>query len=114
MLIRVNYQYLKRHPSTPPLYRAGVTYRRTEVWDSIPALYARGYGDCKSLSAALIAELAIKKVEAKPTFRYNPRVVGKPSPKDYHILCQLYAGWEDPSRKLGMGDNEAAYFTKTI
>lgn len=108
MLIRVNIDYLRRHPNTPPLYRAGVTYARTEVWDSIPALYTRRYGDCKSLTAARVAELTVARVDALPTFRFNPRKNGA---KDFHILVQRYGGWEDPSRKLGMGANEAAYFT---
>ncbi len=109
-LIRINIEYLRRHPKTPPLYKAGVTYGRTEVWDSIPALYARRYGDCKSLSAARIAELTVRRVVAQPTFRFNPRKNGA---KDFHILVQTYAGWEDPSRKLGMGSNELAYFTQS-
>lgn len=109
MLVRVNLSYLRRHPATPPLYRAGVTYGRTEVWDSIPALYARRYGDCKSLSAARIAELTIKGVQCQPNFRFAPRPNGA---KDFHILVQSYTGFEDPSRKLGMGKNELAYFAR--
>jgi hypothetical protein len=108
-LIRANLVYLQRRPKTPPLYKAGVVYGRTEVWDSIPALYGRRYGDCKSLSAARIAELLIAGVDAQPVFRWVRRSDGA---KDFHILVQTYSGFEDPSRKLGMGKNENAYFRR--
>lgn len=108
-LIRINLSFLRHHPDTKPLYKAGVVYGRTEIWDPIPALYARRYGDCKSLSAARIAELVNSGVDAQPSFRWNPRPNGA---KDFHILVQTYAGFEDPSRKLGMGKNENAHFIR--
>jgi hypothetical protein len=33
-----------------------------------------------------------------------------PKGQQYHILVQTVGGWEDPSRALGMGRNENAYF----
>jgi len=108
-LVRVDMAYLRNHPNTPALYRAGVVYGRTEVWDPIPALYARRYGDCKSLSAARIAELAVRGVQAQPVFRWVQRSNGA---KDFHILVQTYSGWEDPSKKLGMGANELVHFAR--
>lgn len=104
-LIALNLCYL-RNNRAPSLYRSGVVYRRTTVWDTIPALYARGYGDCKSLSAALIAEKRNRGEKALPTFRWvkdGPRT-------NYHILVQTPEGFEDPSKILGMGKNENAYF----
>lgn len=108
-LIRVNRIYLKRHPRTKPLYRSGVVYGRTEIWDSIPALYSRGYGDCKSLTAALVAEYREHNIPSAPVFRFNPNSDGS---TDYHILVETKTGFEDPSRVLGMGKNENAYFKR--
>ena len=91
----------------PPLYHSGVRYDRTTVWDTTPALYARRYGDCKTLAAARIAELRRAGYFAEPTFRWVPRnkkdVDGV---RDFHILVQTDGGWEDPSKVLGMLENE--------
>ncbi len=105
-LIRLNLAYL-RHHSVPALYQSGVVYGRTEIWDTIPALYARKFGDCKSLTAALIAEYHVKGIEARPVFRFNPRRDGG---LDYHILVQTGNQFEDPSKVLGMGRDENKHF----
>lgn len=107
-LIALNVVWLERHPEKP-LYQAGVTYDRTVEWEPIPALYARGYGDCKSLTAARIAELRMQGIEARPVFRWMPRHDGQ---KDYHILVLTPRGFEDPSRRLGMGKDENKWFRK--
>lgn len=110
-LIAVNRVYLRSH-SVPSLYRSGVVYGRTATWDSIPALYHRGSGDCKSLSAARIAELREQGKKAAPVFRFVTRSNGH---RDFHILVQkgLNDGpelWEDPSKVCGMGRDENAHF----
>jgi len=107
-LVTLNRAYLRTH-AVPPLYRSGVRYGRTSFWEPIPALYKRGYGDCKSLSAALIAEYQMAGIEAKPVFRWVKRSDGT-SGTDYHILVQTAKGWEDPSKVLGMGQNEWKWF----
>lgn len=84
-----------------------MTYARTQVWEPIPALYKRGYGDCKSLTAALIAQYRLAGKKARPVFRFVPRPDGG---TDYHILVQTERGFEDPSKVLGMGKNEVAKF----
>jgi hypothetical protein len=83
-----------------PLYKSGVTYGRTKVWDTIPDLYERQYGDCKSLTAARVAELRLGGKVARPVFRFqqNPQS----GQRDFHILVQRGAEFEDPSRILGM------------
>jgi Transglutaminase-like superfamily len=102
-LIELNCGFLRRHPALP-LYRSGVTYGRTVSWDTIPALYYRKKGDCKSLSAALIAQYRHTGIPADPVFRFNPN----PRKGDnlYHILVQVRKGkvseYEDPSKALGM------------
>ena len=101
-LVSINLVFLRFH-RVRPLYQAGVVYDRTTVWDSIPALYARGYGDCKSLSAARVAELRFQGIDAKPVFRWAKNGQGG---LDYHILVQKVGSWEDPSKVLGMLDNE--------
>jgi hypothetical protein len=102
-LVTINRVYLRRHPRTPKLYDSGVRYVRTQVWDSIPDLLARRYGDCKSLTAMLVAELRQQGEQAKPVFRFarNPHT----HQKDFHIL--VWRGgkdFEDPSRRLGMDE----------
>lgn len=105
-LVRINRVYL-RHHTVKPLYQAGVVYRRTLWWEPIPALYERGWGDCKSLSAAKIAELELQGIPAHPVFRFLPRGGGR---ADYHILIQTPQGFHDPSKVLGMGDDEWSQF----
>ena len=99
-LIAIDRVYLRRYPRTPKLYNSGVRYGRTTVWDSVPDLLARRYGDCKSLTAMLVAEYREAKITAQPVFRFakNPQT----GQKDFHILVRRGRVFEDPSRKLGM------------
>jgi hypothetical protein len=125
-LIRLNVWFL-RHHSCRPLYASGVVYARTDVWEPIPALYSQGYhgtdqmgsrfpamwgvfGDCKSLSAALIAQYRNEGKEASPEFRYTDNSHGR----IFHILVRTAKGFEDPSVKLGMNRHESAYFTRSF
>lgn len=121
-MIALNMSFLRKH-RVPPLYSSGVTYGRTHIWEPISALYLpnktplnrvfwepRGVsggerrGDCKSLATARIAELRLAGKHAEPVFRWAKRPVG--NALDFHILVQTPEGWEDPSRKLGMGKVE--------
>jgi hypothetical protein len=104
-LIALNLAYLDTHHA-PPLYESGVRYGRTTIWETIPALYERGYGDCKSLTAALCAERRKRGRFANPVFRYAQNASGG---INYHILVQTESGFEDPSRALGMGRDENSY-----
>jgi hypothetical protein len=107
-LVNLNLSYLS-YTTVPPLYSSGVRYRRGKIWLPIPSLYSQGWGDCKSLAAALVAEYRRKGIKAAPVFRFQKRADGSML---YHILVmvpdkngyekQLY---EDPSRRLGMGSN---------
>ena len=91
--------WLQFHPYTLPLYQSGVVYKRTDVWDPIPALYGRQHGDCKSLTAARCAELRRSGVWCRPVFRFKDLLGGTM----YHILIMFADGtWEDPSKILGM------------
>lgn len=119
-LVRLNVAFLKHH-TVPGLYRSGVVYGRTTIWDTIPALYAKRYGDCKSLAAALCAQYLLGldpdgrngaqlpegPQQCKPVFRWNPNLQGG---RDFHILVLTPYGYEDPSKRLGMGSDENAYF----
>jgi hypothetical protein len=107
-LIRLNQIFLRNH-TVPGLYRSGVIYGRTVTWDTIPALYEKRYGDCKSLSAALIAQYRKNGFAAKPVFRFVTNADGT---TDFHILVQTAKGFEDPSKKLGMGQDENKWFGK--
>jgi len=88
------------------LYKSGVYYKRTEIWDSIPAMYERGYGDCKSLTTAYVAQHRANGLDCTPCFRWITRPDGSKA-VDYHILVQLPNGrFTDPSKVCGMGSNE--------
>lgn len=105
-LTAINRAYLRTHV-VPALYQSGVVYGRTQIWDSIPDLYARGKGDCKSLTAALIAEYRNQGIKTEPVFRWVRNSQGE---RDYHILVQTAKGFEDPSKRLGMGQHENARY----
>jgi len=97
-LVAIDLAYIRaRHPA--PLYESGVVYGRTIIWEPIPALYFRGYGDCKSLAAARVAEYLNQGKIAKPAFRFRTRPNGG---KDFHVLVLTEQGYEDPSAVLGM------------
>lgn len=102
-MVALNLAFLRTHPGTKPLYSSGVRYGRTRIWEPIPALYARGYGDCKSLATARVAELRLSGIECKPVYRWVTRPNGV---RDFHILVQTGDTFEDPSKTLGMGENE--------
>jgi hypothetical protein len=108
-LIALNTSYLVHGGDVriPQLYDSGVEYDRTQIWDTIPALYQRGFGDCKSLTAALIAQYMHQGIECAPVFRFQTRRDGSGA-LDFHILVQTVNGFEDPSKVLGMGSNENA------
>jgi hypothetical protein len=97
-LVAIDLAYLGGHV-VPPLYRSGVVYGRTETWDPIPAVLTKGFGDCKSLSAWLVASRRRESVPTKPVFRWFSRPDGI---RDFHILVETDAGFEDPSKVLGM------------
>lgn len=109
-LIVADEEYLRNH-SAPRLYSSHVRYGRTNEWESIPDVMARGTGDCKSLSAWLVAEKRVRDGQAaEADFRWmrNPKKGGIP---DWHIVVRTSTGvgWEDPSKVLGMNMNENAY-----
>ncbi len=81
------------------LYSTPVYYARTVVWDTIPALYGRGFGDCKSLTACVVAELRARGIWCRPTFRFK---TGSRSTM-FHILVMFADGtFDDPSKHKGM------------
>jgi hypothetical protein len=99
-LIALDRGYLRNHPRTPSLYASGVVYVRTPLWLTTEAMYRKGFGDCKSLAAALIAERAQEGIECRPVFRDIRRSDGG---LDFHILVQCPDGtYEDPSKVCGM------------
>ncbi len=91
------------------LMNTPVVYGRTEIWDAIPALYELGHGDCKSLTAAIIAEYTFDGIACNTTHRWAERDDGSKE-LDYHILVQTLYGFEDPSKAKGMGADEVARF----
>lgn len=107
-LVNLNLSYLG-YTKVAPLYASGVRYRKGKIWLPIPSLYSQGWGDCKSLAAALVAEYRRQGIKAAPVFRFQRRSDGYTL---YHILVMVpdkngYEKrlYEDPSRRLGMGAN---------
>jgi hypothetical protein len=64
-LVMADVSYLEHHEA-PMLYSSRVVYGRTNEWERIPDVIARGQGDCKSLAAWRIAELRKEGVRADP------------------------------------------------
>lgn len=97
-LVRANMAYLRRHPSTPPLYRSGVRYRREprgrEDWKTIPEILADGFADCEDLAAWLVSERKMKGQVATPYLKRSGRL--------WHVQVKTSSGIEDPSARLGM------------
>jgi hypothetical protein len=116
VLVMADQVYLRDHAVTS-LYRSGVVYGRTKVWESVPDVIVRGLGDCKSLATWRVAELKKEGYQATFVFRWAIR---KDGGKDFHILVEtdrptsfstkVPPFYEDPSRKLGMGADEVAKF----
>ena len=108
-LAAANVEYLRHHPATPRLYRAGVRYRAERVprefWKGVVETLEDGHGDCEDLACWRVAELIVRDgVAAEPVFRF--RRIGRLSV--YHILVRLPDGRvEDPSALLGMGQGGA-------
>lgn len=99
-LCALNRIWLQYHPGQFSLLcDSTVYYKRTDVWDTIPALLGRGYGDCKSLSACEVAEFRELGIWCRPVFRFQ----GTPAQTMFHILIMLDDGeWKDPSAERGM------------
>lgn len=114
-LMLQNIAWLRAHPETPDLYRAGVSYkperRRVgpngkateygEEWQTIPWVIYRGYGDCEDLGSWRAAELRVKY-----GIKANPFIKMRRMPDGYwraHVVVRWPNGQiEDPSAKLGM------------
>ena len=83
-----------------PLYASGVRYRWElpgTGWDHAGILQARGYGDCKDLTAWRCAELRLDGTDALP-------LIVQTGNHNYHALVRLPDGsTEDPSVLLGAG-----------
>lgn len=96
----------------PPLYKTGVRYQRedgTENWQDVFRTLELGYGDCEDLAAYRVAELRVMyNRSAKPFVTYK---TGPDGAYHYHAILMVKGpdGWrpEDPSRKLGMGWEDA-------
>lgn len=96
---RLDLEYLKLFPSTPPIYLAKVHYEDTPTWRDIPALLRHRSGDCKSLVAWRLAELRVKGEDATLHVIYQAF-----DTEDHYHLCVRRASGEieDTSERLGM------------
>lgn len=117
----INVQYLRHNPKTPELYKSGLRYGRTTVWERLPEAYlpnkhkgrfekywepglnnGRIIADCKTLGPIRAAELIVSGRAAQCQFRFLPRTDDSGN-LDFHILLVTDNGYEeDPSRVLGM------------
>lgn len=102
-LVMIDLLFLRTH-HVPPLYKSGVRYQpepkgTSEEFASIPAILARGWGDCDDLAPWRVAELRQYGERAKIRIIWHRY----PNGKMYHIVVRRGDGRiEDPSRLLGM------------
>ena len=103
--VKVNRLYLATN-KTPSIYQAGVRYREEdprqgyEDFAIVPAIIARGWGDCDDLAPWRVAELqnAGEHAEIRIQWKKIPN-----RGKLFHIVVRRANGSiEDPSRLLGM------------
>lgn len=103
-LVNINRDELRQN-RMPPLYAAGVRYKREkpgqENWQDCVTVYKTGEGDCEDLASWRIAELRNNGKRATPYIRW--RQDPATGTFIYHVLVLRADGsLEDPSRKLGM------------
>lgn len=102
-LVQVNRIFLQQF-RVPNLYESGVRYQReplgtTEEFAAIPAVLARGWGDCDDLAPWRVAELRHVGEHAKIKIIWKRH----PNGRMYHIVVRRGDGTvEDPSALLGM------------
>lgn len=107
-LYRCDVDYLIAYgKKVPGFYESGIRYETPEnacggdVWQDIPTLLRRGFGDCKDLACFRAAELTVKEgIYAKPIVRRKWMQNGFAL---YHVVVMYPDGRiEDPSAALGM------------
>jgi len=104
-LVIIDLIYIRMH-RVPLLYQAGVRYQeepdgQIESFDSIPAILARGWGDCDDLAPWRVAELRAMGEKAKIRIQWKMNVIS--GTKMFHIVVRRADGTiEDPSAILGM------------
>jgi hypothetical protein len=84
----------------PPLYEAGVVYKREarDVWRHADDVRKSGWGDCEDLAAWRAAELRVSGEDPKAHV-----AVYQSGPRRFHaIVARGDGSTEDPSRRLGM------------
>ncbi len=111
----IDYEYLQSF-RVPPIYRSGVRYDNPRAgkkeWFDVGKCMEEKLGDCKDLACWLVAEHWMKGIRSRPYIRYRTKHYVDASGRRkrfslYHVLVQLPNGkLEDPSRVLGMGQNE--------
>lgn len=100
-LVHVNLAYLRRAPSMPSLYKAGVHYVEDAAWRDIPTVMEMGAGSCHSLVAWRIAELRLQGEQAKIHIQFTR--VGNVDTLHLQVKrLRPKPRIEDPSKLLGM------------
>lgn len=111
-VVMANRLYLRTH-TVPSIYESGIRYEEEpagqpyEDFAAIPVVLARGWGDCDDLVSWRISELrnAGENAKVRLKWEYDP-VRGA---RMYHVLVRRANGQvEDPSKRLGMGNHQAA------
>ena len=107
-LVMVNRIALRSDKRIPPLYRSGCRYKREpsgqETFRDLYVIMANRGGDCAHLCAWRVAEL--QEAGENATIRVTWKTTRR-GPRLFHVQVRLGNGKiEDPSKLLGMGQNE--------
>lgn len=107
-LVMVNRIALRSDKRIPPMYRAGIRYKREpsgqETFRDLYVILANKGGDCAHLAAWRVAEL--QEAGENATIRVTWKTTRR-GPRLFHVQVRRGNGKiEDPSKLLGMGTNE--------
>lgn len=111
-VVVIDQLYLRLH-NVPSIYESGIRYEEEPVgqpyedFAAVPVILARGWGDCDDLVCWRIAELRNAGENAKVRLKWEFDALR--GARMYHVLVRRANGQvEDPSKRLGMGNHQAA------
>jgi hypothetical protein len=112
VLAFVNYQWIRKNPSTPRLFQIAPRYDlkarplSLDFWDDLPTVYRNRAGDCKDFVAIRCAEEWIAgNTQAQPFVTHTVKSDGRKKIDLFHVIMTCGPLYEDPAKELGMPTN---------